>query len=62
MDLFRKLAAEQQVALVVVTHDDNIIDRLDRIYRLRDGRLVSTTDNASGEVRGRVSGLKLLLG
>lgn len=58
MDLFRKLAAEQQVALVVVTHDDNIIDRLDRIYRLRDGRLVSTTDNASGaahDMKGNVA-------
>lgn len=49
MDLFRKLATEQQVALVVVTHDDNIVDRLDRIYRLRDGRMVSTTNNATGE-------------
>lgn len=46
--LFRKLSVEQQIAVVVVTHDDTI-GRLDSIYRLRDGRLVSTTNNASGE-------------
>lgn len=39
MDLLRKLAAEQQAAIIVVTHDDKILDRLDRIFRLRDGRL-----------------------
>ena len=41
MDLLRKLAAEQQAAIIAVTHDDKIIGRLDRIYRLRDGRLVT---------------------
>jgi putative ABC transport system ATP-binding protein len=41
MDLLRRLAAEQQAAILVVTHDDKIIDRLDRVFQLRDGRLVS---------------------
>jgi putative ABC transport system ATP-binding protein len=39
MDLLRQLAAEQQAAIIVVTHDEKIIGRLDRIFRLRDGRL-----------------------
>ncbi len=39
MDLLRKLAAEQQTAIVVVTHDENIFDRFDRIHSLRDGRM-----------------------
>lgn len=39
MDLLRKLAAEQQTAIVVVTHDEKIFDRFDRIHHLRDGRL-----------------------
>lgn len=46
--LFRKLSVEQQIAVVVVTHNDTI-GRLDSIYRLRDGRLDSTTNNANGE-------------
>ncbi len=37
MDLLRKLAAEQQTAIVVVTHDEKIFDRFDRIHHLRDG-------------------------
>jgi len=47
MDLLRKVAADQQAAVLCVTHDDKIFDRFDRIFRLRDGRLVSTTDRAA---------------
>jgi putative ABC transport system ATP-binding protein len=39
MDLLRRIAAEQQAAIIVVTHDEMILDRFDHIYRLRDGRL-----------------------
>jgi len=39
MDLFRKLAADQQAAVIVVTHDEKIFDRFDHIFELRDGRL-----------------------
>ena len=39
MDLLRKVAAEQETAIIVVTHDNKIFDRLDRIFSLRDGRL-----------------------
>jgi putative ABC transport system ATP-binding protein len=46
MDLLRRLAAEQQAAIITVTHDDKIISRLDRIFRLRDGRLVSAEASA----------------
>ncbi len=45
IDLLRKLALEQEAAIIAVTHDEKIIGRLDRICRLRDGRLISTTDN-----------------
>jgi putative ABC transport system ATP-binding protein len=43
MDLLRKIATEREAAVVCVTHDEAIFDRFDRIFRLRDGRLVSTT-------------------
>jgi len=39
MDLLRKLAVEQEAAIIAVTHDEKIFDRFDRIYSLRDGRL-----------------------
>jgi len=39
MDLLRRLAVDQDAAVVAVTHDEKIFDRFDRIYMLRDGRL-----------------------
>ena len=36
MDLIRKVAVEQDAAIIAVTHDDKIFDR---IFHLRDGRL-----------------------
>lgn len=39
MDLLRKLAVEQQAAIIAVTHDEKIFDRFDHIFHLRDGRL-----------------------
>ena len=32
-------AVDQGAAIIVVTHDEMILDRFDHIYRLRDGRL-----------------------
>ena len=46
MDLLRKLAVEQQAAIIAVTHDEKIFDRFDRIFRLRDGRLEDEGDSA----------------
>lgn len=39
MDLLRKVAIEQDAAIIAVTHDEKIFDRFDRIFALRDGRL-----------------------
>ncbi|WP_417463283.1 ABC transporter ATP-binding protein [Kordiimonas sp.] len=39
MDLLRKVAEEQQAAILAVTHDEKIFDRFDYIFNLRDGRL-----------------------
>ncbi len=39
MDLLRKVALEQEAAILAVTHDEKIFDRFDRIFHLRDGRL-----------------------
>ena len=39
MDLLRRIAVDQSAAIIVVTHDEMILDRFDHIFRLRDGRL-----------------------
>ena len=39
MDLLRRLAIEQDAAIIAVTHDEKIFDRFDHIFMLRDGRL-----------------------
>ena len=41
MDLLRKVAVEQNAAIIVVTHDEKIFDRFDCIFMLRDGSLDS---------------------
>lgn len=39
MDLLRKVAIDQDAAIIAVTHDEKIFDRFDHIFALRDGRL-----------------------
>ncbi len=39
MELLRKLAHEQNVAVVVVTHDERMLPLFDRILRVEDGRV-----------------------
>ena len=39
MNLLRKVAIDQQAAVIVVTHDEKIYDRLDHTFQLRDGVL-----------------------
>ena len=39
MDLLRQLAQTQLAAVLVVTHDEKIFDRFDRLVSLRDGRI-----------------------
>jgi putative ABC transport system ATP-binding protein len=47
MDLLRKVATEQQAAIIAVTHDEKIFDRFDHIFKLRDGLLVDTDERAA---------------
>ena len=48
MDLMRKLAVEQDAAIVAVTHDEKIFDRFDHLFQLRDGRLAGDSSEPSG--------------
>ena len=44
VDLMQTLARQQGVTVLLVTHDNRILDIADRILHLEDGRLVSFTD------------------
>ncbi len=48
MDLLRRVAGDHQAAILVVTHDEKIFDRFDRLFHARDGRL-DGTEVASGQ-------------
>ncbi len=41
MGIFASLAREQEITVVVVTHEQNIADYTDRTVRMRDGRILS---------------------
>jgi putative ABC transport system ATP-binding protein len=43
MELLKKIARENQSAVIVVTHDVRMIEGFDRVYQLKDGRLVGNT-------------------
>jgi lipoprotein-releasing system ATP-binding protein len=39
-DIFRELATEQYISLIVITHDDDFAHKNDRRINLKDGRIV----------------------
>lgn len=39
VELLRKLSQEEQYRVVIATHDISILDRMDEVYRMQDGRL-----------------------
>ena len=51
VDLMYKLAKEQQCTVLLVTHDNRILDVADRIIHMEDGRLSSFTDAVLSDTR-----------
>jgi putative ABC transport system ATP-binding protein len=39
MDLLRRLGRERRAAVIVVTHDERMLEGFDRVYRMVDGRI-----------------------
>ena len=44
MELFRKVAREQNGAVIVVTHDHRALDIFDTIYEMEDGKFQLKSD------------------
>jgi putative ABC transport system ATP-binding protein len=51
VDLMYKLAKEQRCTVLLVTHDNRILDVADRIIHMEDGRLSSFTDAALSDTK-----------
>ena len=49
MELLARLHSELQITLVLVTHDEWIAERADRVLRLADGRLVTDSGGPAAE-------------
>lgn len=41
MDLLRRLGRERQAAVIVVTHDERMIEGFDRVFHMTDGRITN---------------------
>jgi len=46
MALLKELALKNQSAILVVTHDHRMVENFDKIYEVRDGRIIGETTNA----------------
>ena len=48
MDLLHRIAVDQRATVLVVTHDETIFDRFDRLISMRDGRIENEEARATG--------------
>lgn len=49
MELMKKVVREKQQTLVMVTHDNHLAGFADRIFHIRDGKIVQIEDNTKKE-------------
>ena len=47
MGLLKKIAKENQSAVIAVSHDERMIEGFDYVYRLKDGRIVGEKTNST---------------
>jgi putative ABC transport system ATP-binding protein len=59
VELIQRLCREEDVTVVLVTHDNRILDVADRILHLEDGRLVSFSDAVLSNTRHMMEMLAL---
>lgn len=45
MELMQRVVREQKKILVMVTHDDHLATYADRVFHIRDGRIIKIEDN-----------------
>ena len=47
MGLLKKIAKENQSAVIAVSHDERMIEGFDYVYRLKDGHIVGEKTNST---------------
>lgn len=50
MELMKKIVREQNLTLIMVTHDNYLASFADRIFHIRDGKILKIEDNTNREV------------
>jgi len=45
MDLMRKVVEEKKQTLIMVTHDNHLAEYADRIFHIKDGKILKIEDN-----------------
>lgn len=53
MALLRRLGRERRAAVIVVTHDERMIEGFDRVFHMVDGRIVATAAEVPDTEKGR---------
>ena len=51
MELMQRVVREQKKTLVMVTHDDHLATYADRVFHIRDGKILKIEDNRKTEQR-----------
>ena len=54
LSLLRRLSTDQQLTVVLITHDPAIAAAADRLLRMSDGRLFTPLEEAAGSDAGAV--------
>jgi len=60
VDLLHNLAREQQCAILLVTHDNRILDVADRILSLEDGKIISFAEGVSASTKQMLASVSQL--
>lgn len=50
MELMKKIVRDQNLTLIMVTHDNHLASFADRIFHIRDGQILKIEDNTNREV------------
>lgn len=50
MELMKKIVRDQNLTLIMVTHDNHLAGFADRIFHIRDGQILKIEDNTNREV------------
>lgn len=52
MNLMKKVVREQNQTLIMVTHDNHLAEYADRIFHIKDGKIIKIVDKRESAERG----------